>query len=107
MYHCVYRLKAVEKNESIKEKLRKYQEFQKVKGGFDHYQSVLAKDQMQVETAFDELHGHYVKQKETNKRLMKWNKQAEIYLSKLREWHQHTSQEVDELRTAKQAMKDE
>ena len=85
----------------------KFQELREVKGDFNRYHSILAKDGMQLETAFDELHGHYVKQKESNTQLTKRIKQAEHYLTELREWYQHASQVSDELTAARQALKEE
>ena len=101
------RERAVGKNQTIEERLSSYRELQKRKHGVESYQNVLTKDKMQVENAFDELHGHYMKQKETNKQLVKWVKEAEVYLTELREWNQQASKEHDGLMNAKEAVKEE
>lgn len=68
---------------------------------------MLTEDQTQLENAFDVLHGHYVKQKETNKKLVNQVKEAESYLTELREWHQQASEKYSRLVKEIEVMKDE
>lgn len=105
--HVLYSERAVGKYQTIEERLTCYQELRKQKHGVENFQTVLAKDRIQLENAFDELHSHYVKQKETNKQLLQWFKEAETYLTELREWHQQASKEHDGLLNVKEALEEQ
>ena len=94
-------------SQSIRERLSSYQELQEWKNGFELYQALLAKDQAQLENAFDELHSCYVKQKETNKRLVKQVEEIETYLTEVREWHRQASEKHNALIAAKEAVNEE
>lgn len=95
------------RNDEIKQLLSNYQELREGKRSVECYHSVLTNDQIQLENSFDELHGHYVKQKDNNKLLMKWIKEVETYLKQLHEWHKQASEELESLMNAKKAIKDE
>ena len=91
----------------IEERLKSFRDIQEQKRDMECYQNVLTRDQIQLENAFDELHGHYLKQKDANKYLIKLVKEAEVYLTQLHEWHQQACKKQDELTNSKESMKEE
>ena len=91
----------------IEDKLNSFQDLQEQKHDIECYQHILTRDQIKLENAFDELHGYYLKQKDTNKHLTKSVEEAEMYLTQLREWHKQAREKQDELIKSKEALKEE